>query len=48
MTLLVVFSTGYHLVKGYDVDVLAAGLISVGSFITVTPQAFGDAGWGFK
>jgi PTS system cellobiose-specific IIC component len=47
MTLLVVFSTGYHLAKGYNVDGLAAGLISVGSFITVTPQAFGDAGWGF-
>jgi PTS system cellobiose-specific IIC component len=47
MTLLVVFSTGYHLAKGYDVDGLAAGLISVGAFITVTPQAFGDAGWGF-
>jgi PTS system cellobiose-specific IIC component len=47
MTLLVVFSTGYHLAKSYNVDGLAAGLISVGSFITVTPQAFGDAGWGF-
>lgn len=47
MTLLVVFSTGYHLAKGYNVDALAAGLISVGSFITVTPQAHGEAGWGY-
>lgn len=47
MTLLVVFSVGYHLAKGYGVDALAAGLIAVGSFITVTPQAFGDSGWGF-
>jgi len=47
MTLLVVFSTGYHLAKGYNVDALAAGLIAVGSFITVTPQAHGQAGWGY-
>jgi PTS system cellobiose-specific IIC component len=47
MTLLVVFSTGYHLAKGYNVDALAAGLISVGAFLTVTPQAHGEAGWGY-
>lgn len=47
MTLLVVFSTGYHLAKGYNVDGLAAGLISVGAFLTVTPQAHGDASWGY-
>lgn len=47
MTLLVVFSMGYSLAKGYDVDALAAGLISVGAFIVVTPQAHGDAGWGY-
>lgn len=47
MTLLVVFSIGYNLAKGYNVDALAAGLISVGSFLVVTPQAHGDAGWGY-
>lgn len=47
MTLVVVFSVGYNLAKSYDVDPLAAGLISVASFITVTPQAHGDAGWGY-
>lgn len=47
MTLLVVFSTGYHLAKGYSIDGLAAGLISVGAFLAVTPQAHGDAGWGY-
>ncbi|OGO78290.1 MAG: PTS lactose transporter subunit IIC [Clostridiales bacterium GWB2_37_7] len=47
MTLLVVFSTSYHLAKGYNVDALAAGLISVGAFLVVTPQAHGDAGWGY-
>lgn len=47
MTLLVVFSTSYNLAKGYNVDPLPAALVSVGSFIAVTPQAFGDAGWGF-
>lgn len=47
MTLLVVFSIGYNLAKGYDVDALAAGLISVGAFLTVTPQAHGNAGWGY-
>jgi len=47
MTLVVVFSIGYNLAKSYSVDALAAGLISVASFITVTPQAHGDAGWGY-
>lgn len=47
MTLVVVFSIGYNLAKSYNVDALAAGLISVASFITVTPQAHGDAGWGY-
>ncbi|ABR50275.1 PTS system, lactose/cellobiose family IIC subunit [Alkaliphilus metalliredigens QYMF] len=47
MTLLVVFSTGYNLAKGYGVDGLAAGLISIGAFIAVTPQAHGDAGGGY-
>jgi cellobiose PTS system EIIC component len=47
MTLLVVFSIGYNLAKGYNVDALAAGLISVGAFLTVTPQAHGNAGWGY-
>lgn len=47
MTLVVVFSTGYSLAKGYGVDALAAGLVSVGSFLAVTPQAHGDAGWGY-
>lgn len=47
MTLLVVFSIGYNLAKSYNVDALAAGLISVGAFLTVTPQAHGAAGWGY-
>ncbi|HYE82447.1 MAG TPA: PTS sugar transporter subunit IIC [Clostridia bacterium] len=47
MTLVVVFSTGYNLAKSYSVDALAAGLISVASFITITPQAHGEAGWGY-
>ncbi len=47
MTLVVVFSIGYNLAKSYDVDALAAGLVSVASFITVTPQAHGNAGWGY-
>ncbi|WP_026478686.1 PTS sugar transporter subunit IIC [Alkaliphilus transvaalensis] len=47
MTLLVVFSTGYSLAKGYDEDGLAAGLISIAAFITVTPQIHGEAPWGY-
>lgn len=47
MTLLVVFSVGYNLAKGYGIDGLAAGLVSVASFIAVTPQAHGNAGWGY-
>ncbi len=47
MTLVVVFSIGYNLAKGYSVDALAAGLVSVAAFLTVTPQAHGDAGWGY-
>jgi PTS system cellobiose-specific IIC component len=47
MTLLVVFSIGYNLAKSYDSDGLAAGLISIGAFIAVTPQAHGEAGWGY-
>ncbi|MGE5630504.1 MAG: PTS sugar transporter subunit IIC [Caulobacteraceae bacterium] len=47
MTLVVVFSTGYNLAKSYGVDALAAGLVSVASFIVVTPQAHGNAGWGY-
>ncbi|WP_350344078.1 PTS sugar transporter subunit IIC [Proteinivorax tanatarense] len=43
MTLLLVFSLGFNLAKGYKVDGLAAGLISVGAFIAVTPPA-GEAG----
>jgi PTS system cellobiose-specific IIC component len=45
--LLVTFSVGYNLAKSYDVDGLAAGLISVAAFITTLPQAHGDAGWGY-
>jgi len=47
MTLLVVFSIGYNLAKSYDVDPLAAGLISIASFMIITPQAHGNAGWGY-
>ncbi len=47
MTLVIVFSVGYSLAKGYDEDGLAAGLIAVAAFIAVTPQAHGDAGWGY-
>jgi cellobiose PTS system EIIC component len=47
MTLVVVFSIGYSLAKGYGVDALAAGLVSVACFLAVTPQAHGDAGWGY-
>lgn len=38
MTLLVVFSVGYNLARGYNVDGLAAGLVSVGAFIAMIPQ----------
>lgn len=47
MTLLVVFSTAYSLAKSYDVDPLSAGLIAVGSYFAILPQAHGDAGWGY-
>ncbi len=47
MTLVVVFSTAYSLARSYSSDALAAGLIAVASFIAVTPQAHGDAGWGY-
>ncbi|MFZ5968199.1 MAG: PTS sugar transporter subunit IIC [Bacillota bacterium] len=47
MTLLVVFSVGYNLAKGYGEDALAAGLISVGSFLAITPQVHGEAPWGY-
>ncbi len=47
MTLVVVFSIGYNLAKGYGEDGLAAGLISVASYVATLPQAHGDAGWGY-
>lgn len=47
MSLVVVFAVGYNLAKGYGEDGLAAGLISVASFIATLPQAHGDAGWGY-
>ncbi len=47
MTLLVVFSIGYNLAKGYQEDGLAAGLVSIGAFLAITPQAHGEAGWGY-
>lgn len=47
MTLVVVFGVGYNLAKGYGEDGLAAGLISVASYIATLPQAHGDAGWGY-
>ncbi len=47
MTLLVVFSVAYNLSKSYDVNPLAAGLVSIGAFLAVTPQAHGEAGWGY-
>lgn len=47
MTLVVVFSVGYNLAKGYEEDSLAAGVISVAAYIATLPQAHGDAGWGY-
>ncbi|MFZ5354386.1 MAG: PTS sugar transporter subunit IIC [Bacillota bacterium] len=47
MSLLVVFSVGYNLAKSYDINPLAAGLVSIGAFLAVTPQAHGEAGWGY-
>lgn len=47
LALLVTFSLGYNLAKSYGEDGLVAGLISVAAFITVLPQAHGDAGWGY-
>lgn len=47
MTLVVVFSVGYNLAKGYGEDGLAAGIISVGAYIATLPQSHGDAGWGY-
>lgn len=41
MTIFVVFATGYNLAKSYDEDALAAGLISLASFIVTLPQADG-------
>ncbi|WIF94813.1 PTS sugar transporter subunit IIC [Caminicella sporogenes] len=47
MSLLIAFSVGYNLAKSYGSDALAAGLISAGAFLAVTPQVHGDAGWGY-
>ncbi|TZE80965.1 PTS sugar transporter subunit IIC [Calorimonas adulescens] len=41
MTIFVVFATGYNLAKSYDEDALAAGLISLASFIVTLPQTDG-------
>lgn len=45
--LLVTFSIGYNLAKGYNQNSLAAGLISVSSYLISLPQSHGDAGWGY-
>lgn len=45
--LLATFSIGYNLALGYGENGLAAGLISVASYLISLPQAHGDAGWGY-
>lgn len=56
LALVFAFAIGYQLSKAYDVDPLAGGLISLASFIVVTPQvasidvaglAEPVVGWGF-
>lgn len=47
IALLATFSIGYNLAKGYGEDGLAAGVISIASFIATLPQAHGEAGWGY-
>lgn len=47
LALIATFSIAYNLGKSYDVDGLAAALVSVASFLTTLPQAHGDAGWGY-
>lgn len=47
LALLVTFSVGYNLAKSYGEDGLAAGLVSLASFLITLPQAHGDAGWGY-
>lgn len=41
MTIFVVFSVGYNLAKHYDENALAAGIISLASFIITLPQVDG-------
>lgn len=45
--LVVTFAVAYHLAKRYDVDRLSAGVLSVASFVLMTPVVSSDAGNGF-
>lgn len=45
--LVVTFAVAYHLAKRYDVDRLSAGVLSVASFVLLTPVVSSDAGNGF-
>lgn len=47
LSLYVCMAIAYNLSNSYGVDGLAAGLISLASFILVLPQGHGDAGWGY-
>ncbi|WP_449459724.1 PTS sugar transporter subunit IIC [Streptococcus suis] len=45
--LVVTFAVAYHLAKRYDVDRLSAGVLSVASFVLLTPIVSAEAGNGF-
>lgn len=45
INLLVVIMIGYNLGKSYDANAILTALVSLGSFIAITPQVFNDA-WG--
>lgn len=45
--LVVTFAVAYHLAKRYDVDRLSAGVLSIASFVLLTPVLSSDAGNGF-
>lgn len=45
--LAVTFTTAYNLAKHYKINCLSAGLISISSFILLTPLINGEAGVGF-
>ncbi|MBY5035113.1 PTS sugar transporter subunit IIC [Streptococcus gallolyticus] len=45
--LVVTFAVAYHLAKHYNIDRMSAGMISLASFVLLTPVLTSDAGNGF-